>query len=127
MNQLGKLDANLIKFEARLHAPPDPPKTGSKFGRFLRSFGAFAGPVGFASAFFFPPAALIGASAYGLGQFGGYKDATKRQEQAPTPVPALGFPGMTPPQGTAVPASADPLNVIANRQAVTNDMIGRGR
>lgn len=126
MQYFNKIDANRVKLEARYSPMPDPPKTGSAFGRFLRSFGALAAPVGFASAFFFPPAALVGASAYGLGQFGAYRDASRRPTE--TLPPATYFPGVTTPTGGpgyVAPVSADPIDIISNRQSATNDMIGK--
>ena len=128
MGQLNLVDANRIKFEARFNPPPDAPKKGSKFGRFLRAFGMVAAPVGYASSLFFPPAALIGAAAYGLGQVGGHKDATKRREETPAAAPAVFFPGVGTPVGgpTATPISydvADPMDVMVDRQAATNEMI----
>lgn len=125
-----KVDANRIKFEARVSEPPESPTKGSKFGRFLQSFGALAAPVGFASAFFFPPAALVGATAYGLGQYGGYRNAVKSAEPSSKDMPAIYFPGVTTPvggpSGYASPVG-DPMNVMVNRQAATNDMIGQVR
>lgn len=128
---LSTIDANRIKFEARTAPLPDPPKTGSAFGRFLRSFGALTAPIGFASSLFFPPAAVVGAAAYGLGQYGGYRDQAKRQSQMPAPTPGVYFPAVTTPAGGPVPPSTqttiDPINVIADRQAATNQMIGEVR
>ncbi|MBI4373797.1 MAG: hypothetical protein HY542_02865 [Deltaproteobacteria bacterium] len=138
-----KVDASRIKFEARVAEPPESPSGGSKFGRFLRSFGALAAPVGFASAFFFPPAALVGATSYGLAQFGGYRDGVKRREPNSKDMPSVYFPGVTSPAGgpaspttslggpnmggSAGSGIADPMNVILNRQAAMNDMIGQVR
>ncbi|MBI2083121.1 MAG: hypothetical protein HYT76_06085 [Deltaproteobacteria bacterium] len=128
-----KVDANRIKFEARISEPPESPRRGSKFGRFLRSFGALAAPVGFASSFFFPPAALVGATAYGLGQYGGYRDGMKSAEPNSKEMPSIYFPGVTTPAGgpsmgaVGSPAVGDPMDVMVNRQAATNDMIGQVR
>lgn len=124
-----KVDANRIKFEARFAEPPDAPQRGSKFGRFLHSFGALAAPVGFASAFFFPPAALVGATWYGLGQYGGYRDATKRAQPNSQELPVY-FPGVTTAAGGPAAGSSavgDPMSVLVNRQATVNDMIGQVR
>ncbi len=128
---LNKIDTNRIKFEARVAAPPDPPKSGSAFGRFLRSFGALAAPVGYAASFFFPPAALIGAASYGLGQFGNYRDSSKKQDINSNQLPQILFPAVTTPAGGpgrpggSPEGHVDPMNVIANRQAATNDMMNQ--
>ncbi|MBI2066622.1 MAG: hypothetical protein HYW02_07575 [Deltaproteobacteria bacterium] len=132
MNQI-RIDANRVKFEARNNPPPEVAEKGSKFWRFMRGFSALAAPVGFASSAFFPPAALIGASAYGLGQFGSYKDSTKKAEHEVPYAPY--YPGLNTPAGGPVSAPMplaidpvqDPINIIVNRQEVANDMIGRIR
>ncbi len=132
--QLNTVDKNLVKIEARNYPPPEGPKMGSRFWRFVQGFGAFATPVSLASAFFFPPAALIAAGSYGAFQYGGYKDATKRQQQL-TPTPVIGYPGVTTSVGgpshsgaqQSAPVS-DPMAVmtgdlLSNRQAMTNEML----
>ena len=130
MDNINKVGNNRIKIEAVSYYPPEQPK-GSKFGRFLRSFGAVATPVGFASAFFFPPAALIGAGAYGLNIYGNHLDQTRNQPIIPpTPYyPAIttsaGGPNVAAPIGSPSTGVTDPINVISNRQAATNSMIQR--
>jgi hypothetical protein len=132
MNQM-KIDANRVKFEARNNPPPEVTQGGSKFWRFMRGFSEFATPVSFASSFFFPPAALIGASSYGLGRYGQYKDSAKKAEHEVQYAPF--YPGMNTPAGGPVAAPMampgqplnDPMNIIVNRQDSTNDMMGRVR
>lgn len=129
---LNKIDANLVKIEARVTPPPDVPKRGSAFGRFLRGFGALAAPVGYATSFFFPPAALVGAAAYGLGQFGAYKDSSRSRDIDSSQIPTVLFPAVNTGGGAPGPSAAsfgvgDPMEIIANRQDATNEMIGQVR
>lgn len=126
---LNTVDTNRIKLEAKTHALPVPP-SGSRFGRFIRSVGALAAPIGYASSLFFPPGALIGAGAHGMYYIGGYQDAARRREGNTAGAPAI-FPSINTQAGgpTAsisapggAPMAADPLNLISSRQATFSQM-----
>lgn len=125
---LNVVDRNLVKLQAKTYNPyePPPPKK-SFFGSLLRGLGSIAGPVGFASSLFFPPAAIIGAAGYGMQGLGQHmKNKAVRQTEYPanqgTPL-MMNFPGFQP-AGFAGPAGyeTDVLNILTNKQGSMNQM-----
>jgi len=124
------IDKNLVKIESRQYNPyePPPPKK-SFFGGLLKALGSIAGPVGFASSIFFPPAAIVGAAGYGMQGLGNHlKNKAAAQNQANAlPAgfqPVMNYPGLQP-AGFGQPIigyETDVLNILTNKQGSMNEM-----
>lgn len=127
------VDKNLVKLEVRNYNPFEPPpKKKSFFGSLLKGLGSIAGPVGFASSFFFPPAAIIGAAGYGMQGLGTHlknKAASQTEMPGANIHPVMQYPGLQP-MGFAQGSVPQPMNgyetdvldILTNKQGSMNEM-----